>query len=193
VRDPYKLVNETLIPLNKNSCNFILNVAPNREGFIDDNALEALKQIGKLWKNTGRTETLHGIGQPITSTNLAKNEPVNSSWSDDMNIMDFANDDNFRTSWKSNVTVKEPWFAIEFAKDIAFNTIVLAETKPNISRYKIDYWDGLKWKELFNGENKESIKVHRFERVWGNKVRLQIYGYEQSPSIAEFQVYNERK
>jgi alpha-L-fucosidase len=43
VKDPVKLVNETLIPLNKVDCNFILNVAPNRDGLIDENALVALK------------------------------------------------------------------------------------------------------------------------------------------------------
>ena len=53
VKDPVKLVNETLIPLNKVDCNFILNVAPNKDGLIDDNALAALKKIGEIWHNEG--------------------------------------------------------------------------------------------------------------------------------------------
>src|SRR6195952_150312 len=45
IKDIPKLVNETLVPLNNARCNFILNVAPNRDGLIDDNAIAALKQI----------------------------------------------------------------------------------------------------------------------------------------------------
>jgi alpha-L-fucosidase len=152
-----------------------------------------LKEIGTLWKNQGPTEQLSELERPIISSNLAKNEPASSSWSDDMNIMDFANDDDFKSSWISNSTVKEPWYEVDFKKDKSFNAVVIAEQKANISRYKIDYWDGTTWKELFNGENHEKIKLHRFSRVWGNKVRVQITRSETVPSIAEFQVYNERR
>jgi len=193
VKDATKLVNETLKALNGASCNFILNVAPNREGLIDDNALAGLKEIGRLWKNEGPTEKLSALERPIISSNLAKNQPAFSSWSDDMNIMDFANDDDFKTSWISNSAVKRAWYEVDFKVDKSFNAVVIAEQKANISRYKIEYWDGTAWIQLFDGENHERIKLHRFGRVWGNKVRLQITGSETVPSIAEFQVYNERR
>ncbi len=54
VKDPATLVNEDIIPYNKIYDNFILNVAPNRDGLIDENALSALAQIGRLWTNDGR-------------------------------------------------------------------------------------------------------------------------------------------
>jgi alpha-L-fucosidase len=193
VRDPGKLVHETLIPLNNASCNFILNVAPNREGLIDQNALDALAEIGRLWNNAGPTQTLSPIPAPIISSNLAKNEPANSSWSDDMNICDFANDDNFRTSWRSNPNVREPWYEVDFKKGKAFNTVVIAEERPTIQKYKIEYWDGTGWVQLFDGENSGKIKIHRFRRVWSNKVRVDIYRFEAPPAIAEFQIYDERR
>jgi len=193
VKDAAKLVNETLKTLNDASCNFILNVAPNPEGLIDDNALAGLKEIGSLWKNEGPTEKLSALERPIISSNLAKNQPAISSWSDDMNIMDFANDDDFKTSWISNSAVKQPWYEVDFKVDKCFNAVVVAEQKANISRYKIDYWDGTAWRQLFDGENHERIKLHRFGRVWSNKVRVQITGSDTVPSIAEFQVYNERR
>ena len=193
VKDPAKLINETLKTLNAASCNFILNVAPNRDGLIDPNALAGLKEIGKLWKNEGATEKLSELAPPVISVNLAIHEPANSSWSDDMNIMDFANDDDYKSSWIANPTVKQPWYEVDFKKDKSFNTVVIAEDKSNISQYKIEYWDGTAWKELFKGENKEKIKLHRFNRVWGNKVRVQILAATATASIAEFQVYNERR
>ena len=110
-----------------------------------------------------------------------------------MNIMDFANDDSYRSSWKSNPTVKQPWFEITFKKEVPFNTIVIAEEKSNINKYELDFWNGVEWKSLFRGENASKIKLHRFERVWGNKVRIRIDGYKDTPSIAEFQVFDERR
>lgn len=49
VKDPNMLVNEILKPYNNAYCNFILNVAPNKEGLIDSNALVALKEIGSIY------------------------------------------------------------------------------------------------------------------------------------------------
>lgn len=191
VKNPEQLVNETLLPLNKANCNFILNVAPNKEGLFDDNAIAALKEIGKLYKNNPEPATFKETGAPIISTNLARNQPANSSWSDDMNIMDFANDDNFHSSWQSNPRVKAPWYEIDFRAPETFNTVIVYESKPNIKRYKLEYYDNKDWKLLFEGENLNRVKLHRFDKVKGNKVRISIQTYNTAPSIAEFQVYNE--
>lgn len=193
VKEPAKLVNEILKPLNNVDCNFILNVAPNRDGLFDDNALAALKEIGKVWKNEGPVAKLSKLDAPIISSNLAKNQPASASWSDDSAIMDFANDDDFHSSWISNPTVKTPWYEIDFKKEQAINTVVIAEEKANITNYKLEYYlDGV-WKPLFNGENGNKIKVHRFDRVWAGKVRISIEKAAKQVSIAEFQVYNERR
>ena len=193
VKDPKMLVNEDIIPYNKIYDNFILNVAPNRDGLIDENALAALTAIGNLWKNEGPVATLPPTEAPIISSNLARRQPANASWSDDMWIMDFGNDDNFHTSWLSNPTVKAPWYEVVFDKDKAFNTIVITEEKPNISRYRLEYFQNGAWKPLFSGENKGRVKIHRFSRVWGGKVRILIEQSDSPPGIAEFGVYDERR
>lgn len=193
VKNPAKLVNETLLPLNKASCNFILNVAPNRDGLFDDNALAALKEIGKLYKNEGEPAKFEQTGAPIISPNLARNQPANSSWSDDMNIMDFANDDNFHTSWQSNPDVKAPWFEIDFRTPQTFNCITIFERKPNIKKYKLEYLNNHIWKTIFDGENQNRVKLHRFGKVHADKIRIAIQNYETPPAIAEFQVYNENR
>ncbi|HTE25050.1 alpha-L-fucosidase [Flavitalea sp.] len=193
VKDPARLIKETLIPLNEASCNFILNVAPNRDGKIDQNALTALKQIGAIWKNDGPLPKLPSLDAPIISSNLALNKPSNSSWSDDMNIMDFANDDDFRSSWISNTTVKQPWIEIDLMKSQPFNTIVVAEKSANISRYKIEFFNDGKWTTLITGENKKRFKFHRFPKVTGSKIRLSILEFTGQPAITEIGVYNEKR
>jgi alpha-L-fucosidase len=193
VKDPAKLVNDNIIPLNNSYCNFILNVAPNRDGLIDDNALAALAKIGQLWKPQGPMPQLSPNEAPIISPNLAKHQASNSSWSDDMNIMDFANDDNFGTSWQSNSTVKEPWYEIDFDKDKAFNMITIVESGSNIKKYRLEYNENGVWKPILSSENANKVKIHRFERVWGGKVRILIDKIDKAPAIAEFGVYNERR
>lgn len=193
VKDPVKLVNEDIIPFNNVDCNFILNVAPNRDGLIDDNALTALKKIGELWKNEGPVAKLSKTDAPIISPNIAKHQFSNSSWSDDSNIMDFANDDDFTSSWISNPTVKKPWYEITFDKDKDFNMITVAEEKANITNLHLEYCDNGTWKPLFSGENKNRIKIFRFDRVWGSKVRVWIDASDHQASIAEVGVYNERR
>ncbi|PSL30712.1 alpha-L-fucosidase [Chitinophaga ginsengisoli] len=193
VKDPVKLVDDILVPLNKAWCNFILNVAPNTDGLIDPNAVKALEEVGKRWKNTGAMPALTPAIAPIISSNIAKFQRSNSSWSDDMNIMDFANDDRFTSSWQSNPTVKQPWYEIDFDKAQRFNMISIVEDGSNIKKYHLEYEDNGTWKPLAKGEGEGHVKIHRFDSVWGGRVRIVIDEFSAPPAIAEFGVYNERR
>ena len=111
-----------------------------------------------------------------------------------MNIMDFANDDSFRSTWQSNRAVKQPWFEVEFDKQQGFNMIVITEDKARIKQYRLEYNENGEWKPLPSaGENAGRVRIHRFPRVWGNKVRILIDDYSETPAIAEFGVYNEKR
>ena len=191
IKDPVKLVNDNLVPLNKAFCNFILNVSPNRDGLIDDNAVEALKKIGETWKNDEPMAKIPKFDAPIIATNIAKHEPASSSWSDDMWIMDFGNDDDFHTSWLSNKTVNNPWYEIDFDHSRSFNTVTIMDPGHDIKAYHLQYETNGEWKTIFTGENDKIIKIHRFDRVRGGKVRIQIDRFTNQPAIAEFGVYDE--
>lgn len=193
IKDPVKLVNETLVPLNNANCNFILNVAPNKDGLIDDNAIAGLKQIGSIWKNEGPVGKLPVIDAPIISHNLTKKQASNSSWSEDMNIMDFANDDDFGSSWISNHVVKNPWYEIDFKKEESFNAIALTEEHLNIRKYRIEYFTNGAWKPLLSGDIASKVKIHRFGGVKSKKVRVLIDEADHQASIAEFGIYNEKR
>jgi len=193
VKDPLRLVNENIRPFNNAYCNFILNVAPNREGLIDENALTALSAVGKIWANKDAVPGLPSNSTPIISSNIAKGRATASSWSNDMWIMDFANDDNFGTSWNSNPTVKKPWLEIDLGKDQPFNMIAIYESKPLIKKYRLEYFDNGRWKPVFSGISHGKLNVVRFDAVWGGRVRILIEDFDEPPSIAEFCVYNERR
>ncbi len=187
------LVNDNIIPLNKAYCNFMLNVSPNPDGLIDDNALKALEEIGEIWDAKDVNAKLLDFDAPIISTNVAKYKPANSSWSRGTHIMDFGTDDNFRESWQSSPEVKEPWYEIDLEKFQPFSMITIADSKKSIKSYRLLYKEADEWKTIFSGENNNKVKVHRFNTVWGEKVKVIIDGYSDAPEINEIGVYNEQK
>lgn len=193
VKSPATMINDNALPYNQIYCNFILNVAPNRDGLIDDNALTALKEMGNLYKPAAALPAFPSADAPVISSNLAKRKPANASWSDDMNIMDFATDDNFSSSWVSHSGIKNPWFEVDLTKETAFNTIVITEEKANVSAYTLEYFANNKWYPLAEGKNAARIKIHRFDRIWADKVRVTFHTFNRPPAIAEFGVYNERR
>ncbi|WP_420155319.1 alpha-L-fucosidase [Siphonobacter sp.] len=193
VKDPAVLVKDNLVPFNKAYCNFILNVAPNREGLIDPNALAALQKIGELWTEKAMSSNLPTYDAPVISSNLAKKRPANGSWSNDMDIFDFGNDDSFRTSWRSNPVVKNPWYEVTLDKVQPFNLISVYVTQDEITTYQLEYFNNGKWHPIDVKNRVGKAKIHRFPTVYGEKVRMRIDGYKNPPSIAEFGVYNERK
>ncbi|MCD7899672.1 MAG: alpha-L-fucosidase [Bacteroides sp.] len=196
VKSPEKMVNDNIIPMGQAFCNFILNVAPNRDGLMDANALKALKDIGKLWKHEGPVAPIAKPEDPIISSNLAKFKPSESNWSDDYAIMDFANDDNFGTCWNSNPEAESGFYAVSLQKEQPFNMIVITlRDNRRIQEYRLEYRVNGEWKPLYQGTGTSStrIKIHRFDTVWGDNVRMTILKSNGAPSIAEFGVYCERR
>jgi alpha-L-fucosidase len=192
VKDPALLVKDNLELFNRAHCNFILNVAPNRDGLIDANALEALKEIGRLWRDDLPTAPLPPCDAPIVAENIAKHQPVNSSWSDDMMIMDFGNDDDFNTSWRSNPEVDVPWFEVDFPSYRSFNAVMVYDSRNCIRSYRLLYEKDGVWENLATASGDErKVKLHRFDRVRGGKVRIVIDESTSPPAIAEFAVYDE--
>jgi len=193
VKNVTELVNKFIVPYNGAYCNFILNVAPNKNGLIDDNAVKALQEIGKIYKRADNPAKIPQYAAPIISSNIAKHIRSNSSWSDDMNIMDFANDDNFRSSWSSNPTVKNPWYELTFDKASACNMIVLTAGNSTAATYSLQYFANGKWSDIkADNEGEKKVNIFRFPRIWCEKIRVNITASDPSVAIAELGVFNER-
>ena len=194
LRSAEEIVYENLIPYGKAHCSFILNAAPNRDGRIDDNALARLKEIGDLWKAEDHTPIpLPASEAPVVGRNLAKFRPSESSWSDDTQIMDLANDDDFLSAWRSAPGVKTPFWEVMLDGEQTFDTIVVTEGEAGVlQEYRLSCFAHGKWNTLFEGEapTKERVKIHRFKPVSANKVRITITSAtRKAPSIAELGVY----
>ena len=190
------MVKDNIDPYGLAHCNFILNVAPNREGLMDDNALSELREIGRLYTKRGHVADVKEADAPIISRNIAKNQPSSSSYSDDYAIMDFANDDNFSSCWVSNPSVAKPWYSVELGHAQPFNMVVVTDRdNDRLQNYSIEYRAEGKWHKVFEGDAPTAarVKIHRFDTVWGDAVRLSVNSSKRQVAIAEFGVFNEKR
>lgn len=194
VKTVERIVGDNLVPMGDAYCNFLLNVAPNREGRFDDNAIEALRQIGRAWKNTGHVADVPEAEAPIISSNIAKFRPAEGTWSFDYAITDFAVDDDFHTAWNSNPEVAEPWLSVDLGREMPLNMIVVTENgAPRVEEYALEYRTAGEWKPLGTEPKAGRVKIHRFDTVWGDAVRMTVRKSSGAPAIAELGVYNERR
>ena len=194
VKSVERIVGDNLVPMGDAYCNVLLNVAPNREGRFDDNAVEALKKIGRAWKNTGHVADLPETEAPIISSNIAKFKPAEGTWSFDYAITDFAVDDDYHTAWNSNPEVAEPWLSVDLGREMPLNMIVVTENgRPRVEEYALEYRAGNEWQPLDVAPKAGRVKIHRFDTVWGDAVRLKVSKSSGAPAIAELGVYNERR
>lgn len=191
LRDVQWLVSENIIPYNKAHCNFILNVAPNRDGLMDANAVEALQSIGRLWKNDGPTAPIPSCQPPIIQHNIAKFRPTDYSWSWDYGIGDFANNDDFVEAWTSHPLVETPWWEVSLDGRRSFNLITLVEEQAGVIKaYRLEALLRGKWTTIFEGPADPCrVKQHRFAPMRAEKVRITVTEHEGTVKIAELGVY----
>ena len=191
-----KIIEENIIPKNNAGCTFILNVAPNTSGLLDNNAMQRLAEIGKKWKDNGKHIQIEEAPAPIIATNLAKYRPAGGTWSYDMEIHDLATDDDFHTSWVSNEKVKNPRLAVMLDGSRTFNAVVITEDpESHIKNYTIQYLNNGEWKNIYSGDapTTRRVKIHRFPAVTGDAVRILFHDWDNQVAVSELGVYNETR
>lgn len=195
-----QVVEEWLVPQNKIHCNLILNAAPNREGKLSPNVVARLEEIGKLWKDRPAAPKV-GPTIGITTQSLTKGRPVHAIASPDTFGPDQVNDGNFNSTWYLPGGLTEGWLEVELAKNTSFDTLALVEPigrwndyrESRIKRYRFEGWDGNAWVELASGDAAIPVRFHAIPRTHASKVRLTIWAASDTPHVADFSVYDERR
>jgi len=197
LRPAHQVVDEWLVPFNQSHCNLILNVAPNREGLFDNNAVQRLAEIGKLWSHP---EPLPSFRPAIviTTPDLAFGKPSFASGSADTSGPDLANDNNPGTYWLCDRGQTSGWLEIDLKGPVPFNTVAVVEPTylddygrdSRITSYRVEAYKGAAWVPLLTNTSTQ-IAVHRVPRTTAERVRLIIQGSKEPPGIAELGVYDE--
>jgi alpha-L-fucosidase len=188
-------VEEWLIPFNARHCNLILNVAPNRDGRFDQNAIDRLAEIGRLWRDRAAAPRLAPAWQ-VTTPNLASARPSYASTIADTSGPDLANDDEPATYWQCDTEQTSGWVEIDLQKSTLFDTVTVVEptylsdygTDSRIVSYRVEAWSRGQWRELLAGDSPREM-VYRVKPASAERVRLTLRGTGKPPGIAEFGLY----
>lgn len=194
-----QVVNQWLIPQNERHCNLILNAAPTREGQLAPNVVERLKEIGTAWTKPQEAMSPLKPSIVITTRNLATGRPIHASSNPDTVGPDLANDGKFSSSWYPDFGKLDGSLTIELEPNTLLNTFALVEPIGSFDDYKetrlkdyvLEVNDGLTWKTVVSAQDAKAVRMHRFETVKTNQVRLRFNAHRDTPHIAEIGLYNE--
>jgi alpha-L-fucosidase len=197
LRSAHQVVDEWLVPFNQKHCNLILNVAPNRDGRFDPNAVERLAEIGRLWAHP---EPLPAFEPAIviTTPDLAFGEPSFASSSADTTGPDLANDNDPGSYWICDEGQSSGWLRLDLKGPVTFNTVAVVEPTyldsygraSRITSYRVEAYRDNAWAPVMTSESTK-VAVHRVQRTTAERVRLMIQGADKPPGIAEFGLYDE--
>jgi alpha-L-fucosidase len=197
LRPARQVVEEWLIPFNAHHCNLILNVAPNREGRFDQNAVDRLAEIGQLWRDRAPAPSLSATRQ-ILSPNLASGRPSYASSIADTSGPDLANDDKPATYWQCGDGKTSGWVEIDLQKPTLINTIALIEPTyltdygpdSRIASFRVEAWSNGTWHEVLTGDSPKAL-IYQVKPTSAVRVRLSLSGSGRPPGIAELGLYAE--
>jgi len=192
------IVEEWLIPQNRQHCNLLMNAAPNREGRLAPNIVARLEEIGKAWKHGGPAAKI-GPSTVITTLNLATGKPTHANRSADTKGPDEANDGNFGTTWYLEDGLTEGWLSVDLGSPTEFNMLVFVEpvgrwedyNQSRIKSYRFQTWNGKDWVDVVTGGTPNPVQIHVLPRSSTTRVRLLLEAAADTPHIAEIGVYNE--
>jgi alpha-L-fucosidase len=197
LRSARQVVEQWLIPFNARHCNLILNVAPNREGRFDQNAVDRLAEIGQLWRDRAPAPSLSATRQILTP-NLASGRPSYASSIADTSGPDLANDDKPATYWQCGDGKTSGWVEIDLQKPTNFNTIALIEPTyltdygpdSRIASFRVEAWSNGRWHEVLTGDSPLAL-LYEVKPITAVRVRVSLSGSGKPPGIAEFGLYAE--
>ncbi len=123
---------------------------------------------------------------------IAATASASSSWSSSY-TPNSASDGKATTRWNSaKGTTGGEWLQLTFPAPVSFDRVALSQFEDRITAYKIQCWSGGAWKDVVSATSKLGLNATpSFPMVTSNMVRLFVVSANATPSISEFQVFNQ--
>ncbi|MFC7383298.1 lectin [Sphaerisporangium rhizosphaerae] len=179
-RSPSELMEMYYGSVGRN-CNMLLNLSPNRQGLLDDAAVDTLSQFGGTVSQTFGTNLAAGAG--------AANDSGTSNSSG--HAPGLAEDGDLDTSWQPTGTSGGLVLTLPSAQ--TFDVISVQEDL-NVGQrtrsFAVDAWNGGSWTQIATDTTIGHKRLIRLSSpVSTTQVRLRITSARANPAIAEVGLY----
>lgn len=157
---------------------------------------------GKAPNAVDEVIVLDVAGEPTAAEQPAMNNLAAGKLASSNSVYDAAHspnlavDSNDNTRWASKDDGMTPvWLEINFGEKTTFNKVIAHEFLARTGDFKIQYWDGSRWRDAYSGYGIGSSKTFIFPSVTGTKARLYITSLspqdQNGPSFYEFRIYQD--
>lgn len=94
--------------------------------------------------------------------------------------------------WKTEDNITSATLDVDFGHSISLNRVDFSQPTEKIGEYIIQYWDGSKWVEAFQGTSSSTKESVEFKTVTGSKLRLQfnVKSGVTGIGLSELEVYD---
>ncbi|WP_273326818.1 discoidin domain-containing protein [Vallitalea guaymasensis] len=131
-------------------------------------------------------------GQPnVGPVDSALNKNTVSSSNDGSNISDKAVDGDDSTYWTAN-EANNQWIEIDLSHETQVNRVEIKENGSNITSYRIQYWNGSDWIDIYSDGSIGSYINKSFQTVSTEKIRLYIDTADSNPGISHFGAFSDQ-
>lgn len=204
---PLMSVNEIVINnlnyLEPRWCTFVLNCPPNREGKLDTNIINRLKEVGQAWtENATRPQLpaqLPFIEYPVLPISASATSGIAN------NAIDGKNDRFFYSVWQSSTSLPQS-ITLDLGKEYSdistlsyvpkYKTVTTPTTEGSIKSYKIYVSaDKINFSEVASGEwnGNSNMKVVTFTPLAARYIKIEAISANNNYAAAtEFEIGRSR-
>ncbi len=184
-KSPYTLLDLYYRSVGRGAC-LDVGIAPNRDGLLHTNDVNALKGFGNLLKQ-------------IFSINLAKGAKFTASNIRGGNAAKFGTsfltDDDRYSYWATDDEVIHPELVIDLTKEKTFNVIRLRENiklGQRITAFAVDAMVNNEWKQIAAATSIGANRLIRLpQNITAKKVRLRITGANACVALSDIGLFKE--
>ena len=102
-------------------------------------------------------------------------------------------DDEPRTRWAADSTKRKGWLQVDLGEPMVVNRAMIREAYSFTGKYELKYKDGDAWVVIHTGTHLGDWGELQFEPVKAQIFRLEILKAHGSPTMMEFQLFNDKK
>lgn len=185
VKTPEQLFNIYLHSVGRGAA-MNLGLAPDMEGRLYKNDVEALKGFGDILRKTFAKNLAEGAS--LHASNVRGNDFRQYG---PRHLLD---DDRY-SYWATDDSVIAPQLVLDLKGEKKFNIISISENiklGQRVGAFAVDAWENNQWKQIAEATSIGNLRLIRLpDYVTTNKVRLRILKSPVCPAISGFGLYSE--